>query len=247
MEITLFIINAYYDLNDYESPIHTFVEAGLLFGGINGLAKEVKFYFQNNYVEAQDDYLSIISQPTKHSYISLAAVYDSLLTSDEEIIKFSFYKSNHETTIERSVFTLLDLLGNLGGIFEVLSVSGSIIVAIFSNKMFYFSIFSSLYQVDMMKCQIDHQTNSKHKDRSPTDVNLTIHKSEECKSIDLVRNSMQESHKEDSYCEPTLESRTDFKQNIFDKVKANIENRRLYNYKTADVCYNILRCCKFKF
>ena len=88
MQITLFLVNSYYDLNDYENPIHTFVEAGLAYGGISGIVQEVDLYFQNNHVEAQDDYLSIVSQPNKHSFISLAAVHDSLRASDDDIINF---------------------------------------------------------------------------------------------------------------------------------------------------------------
>ena len=240
------MVNSYYDLNDYENPIHSFIEDRLYFRGINGFLNDVRLYFQNNQVEAQDEYLSIIPQPKRDSFISLSEVENSISINENEVTKFWFVKSNQETTIERSVFTFLDLLGNLGGIFEVLSVLGSIFVTTFSKKLFQYSILSSLYQVDMMRCQLDHKDESNNFKNKSSVVNLTMQKSEDSKSIDLVNNPIRESSKQDPYYEHTLETITDFNQSLFDAVRMNIENRRLYNYKTTDLCYNILCCCKLK-
>ena len=154
------MINSYYDLNNYENPIQTYAEAGLSFSGINGFKNSVQFFFQNNQVEAQDDYLSIVKQSNKENFVSLVKTENFYKVDQNQVISFRFAKSNQETTIERSVFTFLDLLGNLGGIFEVLSVLGSIFVTIFSEKLFHYSILSNLYQVDMTRCQLDHTNES---------------------------------------------------------------------------------------
>ena len=64
------------------------------------------------------------------------------------LIKFSFYKDSKTTSYQRQVFGLLDLFGNIGGVNEVLEIAGSLIVGLFSGKIFIFSILSALYQVD---------------------------------------------------------------------------------------------------
>ena len=64
------------------------------------------------------------------------------------IIDFRFYKDSVSTSYERQVFALLDVFGNIGGVNEILEISGGLIVGIFSGKIFLFSLISSLYQVD---------------------------------------------------------------------------------------------------
>lgn len=59
-----------------------------------------------------------------------------------------FVKDAVINTYERSVFSVLDFTGNLGGLFEVLEITGSIIVGLFSSKLFFYSFLSRLYQVD---------------------------------------------------------------------------------------------------
>ena len=46
------------------------------------------------------------------------------------------------------MFGLLDLFGNVGGVNEILELTGALIVGLFSGKVFLFSVISSLYQVD---------------------------------------------------------------------------------------------------
>lgn len=52
-------------------------------------------------------------------------------------------------TYERSVFSVLDFFGNIGGLNEILEVAGGLLVGLFSQKLLMYSLIKSLYQVDM--------------------------------------------------------------------------------------------------
>ena len=52
-----------------------------------------------------------------------------------------------EDTYERTVFSIFDFTGLVGGVFEIFEITGSIIVGFFAQKLFMFSILSNLYQV----------------------------------------------------------------------------------------------------
>ena len=45
---------------------------------------------------------------------------------------------------------------------------------------------------------------------------------------------------------PSLNERNESKNTLIKKARTNIEERRLYNYKASDWCYNLLCCCKLK-
>ena len=58
-----------------------------------------------------------------------------------------FLKDPIKISFERSVFGFLELTGNIGGVFEILSIIGGFLIGGFSGKMFLYSILSKLYQV----------------------------------------------------------------------------------------------------
>ncbi len=63
------------------------------------------------------------------------------------ILGVLFTKDAINTEYERSVFTILDAFGNIGGLLEIFSIIGGFMVGIFSEKLFFYRIFSRMYQV----------------------------------------------------------------------------------------------------
>ena len=72
---------------------------------------------------------------------------DLYVTSDNYYF-FRFAKDPQTDTYQRTVFSVLDFFGNIGGLNEVLERIGELIVAIFAERLFTYSIVSNLYQVD---------------------------------------------------------------------------------------------------
>ena len=242
MNIELFIVNTYFDSNEYDNPIKTYIEDGIGYSGVNGISHLANFYFQNNEIETQNSYLSMFHRKQKYSFINLDTIKNSIGSSDESIFKFGFIKSNKKRSIERSVFTFLDLIGTLGGIFEIFSIIGGILVAIFSEKMFYYSVLSNLYQVDTIDCQKDHvQDNFDNSNRCCTSINLNQRRLQESKSIDQIENSV---------CSipdnAEINQKGITKNRLIEKARLNMHNRRVYNYNTSDIVYNIFCCCCLK-
>jgi len=85
----------------------------------------------------------------------------------------NFYKDPVVQSYERSVFSFLDLTGNLGGLFEVLQIVGSFMVGLFAGKTFLFSIISHLYQVDTYDvCKPESQRNRQVEDNMHKSDNI---------------------------------------------------------------------------
>ena len=61
---------------------------------------------------------------------------------------YRFSKDPQTDSYSRTVFSVLDFFGNIGGLNEVLEKIGELIVTIFASRLFTFSIVANLYQVD---------------------------------------------------------------------------------------------------
>ena len=59
-----------------------------------------------------------------------------------------FVKDTKSKSFERSVFGFLEVTGNIGGLFEILEITGGLIVGLFSGKLFLYSILPKLYHID---------------------------------------------------------------------------------------------------
>jgi hypothetical protein len=60
-----------------------------------------------------------------------------------------------ENFYQRKVYNFFDLTGQIGGLYEVLTLLGSIFVAFFAEKILMLSLISNLYQVEDKKDTVD--------------------------------------------------------------------------------------------
>ena len=63
---------------------------------------------------------------------------------------------------ERTVNTIAELLGNLGGLYEISLIFGQLAIGIFSERLFIASILHKIYQIDQ-----DRDDNFKHDVKRP--------------------------------------------------------------------------------
>ena len=64
------------------------------------------------------------------------------------IIRFNIVLDSKYNVINRTVYSMTDMFGQIGGMDSILVSAGSIIVGIFSSKMFTASLLSSFYYVN---------------------------------------------------------------------------------------------------
>ena len=46
LNVQLMIINTYFDLDEYQNPIRTYIEDGQQYSGIEGVTNNVEYYFK---------------------------------------------------------------------------------------------------------------------------------------------------------------------------------------------------------
>ena len=132
----------------------------------------------------------------------------------------NFEKSNKKQSISRSVFTILDLFGLIGGILEVLSISGGLFVAIFADRLLNYTILANLYHVDTTTSQKDYNNKFMNsKDRVEPFFNPDSCRSQEHKSGEIDENFEAQKNSSHLIKRPTRTERNQYKNSLISKAK----------------------------
>ena len=221
----------YFDLDDYNTPIKTYYADKYTFFGNSEFTTEATFYLQDNQAILNDNYLALNGQEEVKKFISIGD-HQSLISKliPNNVFKMTIQKNEEYLVYERSVYTLLDFLGDLGGIYEIFITLGFVFVTLFTCTKFYYSILPKIYQVDTLGCQIDHVSNENRR------IEQTIQQ-----SMSLNRTQNEEFKHSSSMTERQLESDryAQHEKKLIMKAQKNMQNRRSYNFTNCDVLYNV--------
>ena len=141
------ILNSYVDFEDYENVIKTYIDERFIFRVDPGVYKESILYLRNNHVKLADELIQLGTTRDLQFY-NIETSNNDFYTIDTDIYLSVYMRMEaREDTYERTVFSLFDLTGLVGGVFEILEVTGGIFVSFFAHKLFMFSMLNDLYQV----------------------------------------------------------------------------------------------------
>lgn len=151
--IELAIISSYFDFNNIENPIQTYLEdtnSYPLF--VNKSSLLLVKVAQNEYVI--NDNLLYLQSETKGSFYNVWSKdlrpennLNYVIKDNNNVFGIYILLAPEFYVYERNSFTFFDMFGLLGGIHQLLLLFGGYLVSLFSEKMFNLSILSKLYQI----------------------------------------------------------------------------------------------------
>ena len=158
---SLTIINSYVDFDDYENVVKTFNDESFYYKLRKGITKEPEILVRKNYVTLNDEFFQMGQTEHKEFYSAENTKTDFDLDPNEYLYaRMSIRMEAREDTYERTVFSVFDYTGLIGGVFEIFEVVGGIFVGYFTKNWFMFCILSSLYQVQNKVDDQNHQSSS---------------------------------------------------------------------------------------
>ena len=147
------ILNSYLDFNDYDTPVKSYLDDRASFYLLSAYSKVAKVYAKLNKAILDDDYLKIKSATTKE-FFSVDRVENDVGSFDYEVVaQVGILLDPNRDTYKRTVFTILDLSGTLGGIFGLLSSAWGFIIGMISTQIMYSSVFRRLYYTNNINFQ----------------------------------------------------------------------------------------------
>ena len=113
------------------------------------IRNNVRLYVKPNNVELQDEIFDFgYTGSNQHRFYSVENTYLDLQTENPftQLLFYCIFHIDPQTdSYNRSVYTFLDLTGQVGGFYEILEIMGSFFVGIFAEKLLSLSLVSNLY------------------------------------------------------------------------------------------------------
>ena len=143
--VSLAVSNKYMDFTDFDTPVKPYLDDRNYFYLDPTATKVWRVYLQQNEAITNDDYLKIKSaSDTSFFSIEKKTIVDSSIYSST-LINISLMLGPNKSTYSRTVFTIMDLFGNVGGIYGLLQSVWGILVGIVSTQIMLASVFRRLY------------------------------------------------------------------------------------------------------
>ena len=151
--INILTKSGYLDYDDYDTPIKEYVNDGMQLDMTNFTTNSIVINVQENHALLDDNRI-IPTEFEKKTYYSVSG--STLNTYNKDVypnsygfISFKLDKVTEE--YERVVYSLLDMFGYLGGLYDFSFLFGFALVSGFQNKLYYNEIISKLYQTEKVE------------------------------------------------------------------------------------------------
>ena len=97
-----------------------------------------------------------INQVDTHSFYSIGEVDQDLDTEEADGVMLSIriVQDDDVNIYERKVFSLLEMFGQMGGVYEVIRLTFELFVAFFAKRLMMYTLFSHIYYTE------DHPPNN---------------------------------------------------------------------------------------
>lgn len=137
VSIYQFVINPYIDYNDINHPLKTSLEGGYVGNVLGSFTMQQTMYIRKNKYTLYDSYLfadpiegefySLTRLDSKLSAISNSNIYTLTIALDSEVVSF-----------ERRVYSLFDLISDIGGFYGIIKALTVLIMNGFTTKIYNF-------------------------------------------------------------------------------------------------------------
>ena len=141
-------MNSYFDFNDYDNPVKRFIDDQLFFTVDSKQSKQANVYVMKAQTELEDE-LFQLGQKTKMDFATVQNIreYSSILDESDPAMVVIYIRYDSKYTIyARQVYSILQLLGDIGGLQEMLYLIGLLSVSFFARKQFISSVIKEIYQ-----------------------------------------------------------------------------------------------------
>ncbi|CAI2383311.1 unnamed protein product [Moneuplotes crassus] len=253
------MINSYFDVKSFNDPIKTYLTQEYYYTYQANSMLETNFYLKENNVKALDDYTLIDGTKKEKFYTVSREKTDRYTYTSDNYAEIEFHLDPETEVYTRNVFTFMDMLANIGGIFSLLNSFAMLIVGLYGEKMLKNSIIAKCYTLDKseisqedfcqdgldnFKSENDHipeENNNVENQNSPQDNFIDEEKENKKEESEDFEGGSREGSKEE---EKEYQTSRNFNTNYDDELLRKLNNKRRYNYSHLDMIYNSF--CLFK-
>lgn len=137
----------YFDADDFDNPVKskTISNLGVFHPSETSHLEREVFFNRNEYI-LNDNYMDIFGEGETGSFIGEGKTINTFRSIDDAntIITYRMYLDNVTIHYQRDVVNILEVLGNIGGLYQILIISIYYVFEFISDKLLYFRIKTKL-------------------------------------------------------------------------------------------------------
>ncbi|TNV85532.1 hypothetical protein FGO68_gene3405 [Halteria grandinella] len=162
-------INQYFDYNDFTIPIKSLIDDSVFTLIESDKIKRLNFYVMKSYIQLQDEYFQLGQSVTDNfaNVVNLRPYDDSNESDDGTVVQIFIRYDSRYDYYERRVYSMLELLGDIGGLQQSLYIIGLIMCQFFTYRIFLSSVLKQIYQVKHDKRFDIHALDTENGGNSP--------------------------------------------------------------------------------
>jgi len=141
-DFDIVIIDSYFDLKSFEKPIKTYLTQQYHYRLKAGFYQNIELFIKENTIDALDDYKIIEGAKNGKFYSVADSSSSSTQLSTTTYAGVTIFLHPETQVYNRAVFTFMDVLAQLGGIFGLIQPVCALLVGFYAEKMLYHSIFN---------------------------------------------------------------------------------------------------------
>jgi hypothetical protein len=208
-------------------------------------------YLRKSEYELSDGIFGLGRDQKKGTFYSVErSEYDFSHEYENFLFIATIFVDSTQNFYERKVYNVFDFTGQIGGLYEILAIFGSIFVAFFSEKILMLSLISDLYQVEDKRDTLDFSPlDRKHETLKvmPKNPQIEEKKTPDVSSRNKSMAKLEDSQVNESFIDsdahanniellPLNQEMTEVQQeHMAVKLRTVIKRRRNYNYKLIDL------------
>ena len=231
----------YFDFDDYLNPIKQVIDDRYMFRVIPGFQKIIYFYLQNNNVELRDGIVQI-NEVESHSFYSIGDVDQDFDTeeSDGVILSIRIIQDDDVNNYERKVYSLLDMFGQIGGVYEIIRLIFEVLVGFFAKRIMMYTLFSYIYYVEdknIKSVSANSELNQQvvYPKETLSKVNHQIFtQANNMKITKLNSVTKTKFHELESIQTPEISDRYENSDTFWRNVREKLKHRTHFNYTVKD-------------
>ena len=142
-------INTVIDLKDYNKPIQHVIDDGLYWELVPDIRKKTDIFLRKNEASFEDNFVQL-GFPEEEEFYQIVETQSRFEAESSKGDVLSLYLRFDKTsdTYERKIFSAGELIGQAGGFYGALVGAGSLLLFIFSERLFTSSVLRKIYQID---------------------------------------------------------------------------------------------------
>lgn len=243
------MINSYFDLGSFDDPIKTYLTQKFYYTYEEGVFTQTEIFLKENRIDNLDDYTLIEGKHKKKFYAVGHEKSDKYNEDTTQFSRISLILDPETETFSREVFHVMDILGNIGGIFSLLRALAAIVVGVYASRLYTNSVIAKLYTFDVddvYKDDDSKQHEETKRDLIPKEENIYELEHQSSKKEDKKGESedFEGGEKQNDHIIPQFTNTISSKQGRMLLEKMN--KRRRFGYTTLDTLYGLFCCYKKK-